>query len=285
MTAWPNNCTLGGITLDVDDGVSFRAVTDLTGWKDAPGSNPGITSKTQQDGAWDGTGFLNERVINLAGFVQEASPGAAYRVQQQLAALRPQTLQQFTVQHPATGLLGAKARITVGVKTSWLNGVSFRYTLQATTPDPLKYGTATTGTAGLSAATPGAGRIWPRAWPTDWGVALGATPGAVSMPNTGSTAYWPVLRVDGPVTNPVVTEIESGAWVRFNGALASGQWLDIDTAARTVLLQGLVSVRAAVTSSGDWLSVPVGGGTITFAADDADPAAQLSVSGYQGAWI
>jgi hypothetical protein len=99
--------------------------------------------------------------------------------------------------------------------------------------------------------------------------------------NAGTAPYWPRLRVDGPVTNPVVTLVESGAWVRFTGSLLAGQWLDLDMVNRRVLLQGQVSVRQNVSSSGDWLSVPPGGGSVTWSADTADPAALLSVWGYE----
>jgi len=153
-----------------------------------------------------------------------------------------------------------------------------------TAPDPLKYGPPTYGTATLSTATPGAGKIYPVAYPVDYGIPPGVTPGAASVANAGTAAYWPRLRILGPVTNPVVTLVESGAWVRYTGSLLAGQWLDLDMANRRVLLQGQVSVRQNVSSAGDWLSVPPGGGSVTWSADGADPAALLSVWGYEGSY-
>ena len=121
-------------------------------------------------------------------------------------------------------------------------------------------------------------------WPTDWGIPEGVTPGAVSVPNAGTAAYWPRLRIDGPVLNPVVTLMETGAWVRINGAILAGQWVDMDMANRRVLLQGQVSIRHwPVTFSGNWLAVPVGSGSITWTADTADPAALLHVFGHERA--
>ena len=52
---------------------------------------------------------------------------------------------------------------------------------------------------------------------------------------------------------------------------------------RRVLLQGQVSVREKVTSSGNWLAIPIGGASIVWTADTADPAALLSVWGYEKA--
>jgi len=284
MSNWPNVVTLGGVLLDVDDGTSFRVVGDIPGWDDAPDIRDGLTSKAQQDGAWDGTGFNDARVVALVGLVDEASPQAAYAVLYQLAALRPQSVHELVVVNAAIGSLSAMVRVTSGVKPAWIGDTAFEYTLTVTAPDPLKYGPPTYGSATLSTSTPGAGKVYPVAYPLDYGIAPGVTPGAVSVANAGTAAYWPRLRILGPVTNPVVTLVESGAWVRYTGSLLAGQWLDLDMANRRVLLQGQVSVRQSVSSGGNWLSVPPGGGSVTWSADTADPAALLSVWSYEGSW-
>jgi len=281
---WPNVVSVGGILLDVDSGGSFRVVTDLAGWDDAPGIRSGLLVKAQQDGDWDATGFSDGRVVTITGAVVEASAQDAYTVAQQLAALRPQSVVEVVVVNAAIGTLSALARVTVGVKPAWIGTLAFEYTLTVTAPDPLKYGPPTYGTATLSTATPGAGKIYPVAYPVDYGIPPGVTPGAASVANAGTAAYWPRLRILGPVTNPVVTLVESGAWVRYTGSLLAGQWLDLDMANRRVLLQGQVSVRQNVSSAGDWLSVPPGGGSVTWSADGADPAALLSVWGYEGSY-
>ena len=238
----------------------------------------------QQDGAWDGAGFSGEREVTITGLVREATPQAAYAVQRQLAALRPQSIQEFTVVDSAIGTLSVMARVTSGVKPVWIDDCAFEYAMQVTAPDMLKYGPPTFATATLSTSTPGAGRIWPRVWPTDWGIPAGVTPGAVAVANAGTAAYWPRLRVDGPSPNPTVSMVETGAWVRYGGTLLAGQWLDFDMANRRVLLQGQVSVRQLVSSSGDWLAVPEGGGSVAWTDDGGDPAAKLSVWGYEGAF-
>jgi hypothetical protein len=284
MSNWPNVCTLGGVLLDVDDGTSFRVVGDIPGWDDAPDIRNGMQTKAQQNGAWDGTGFDDARVVALVGLVDEATPQAAYAVLRALSALRPQSVHELVVVNAAIGSLSATVRITVGVKPAWIGDTAFEYTLTVTAPDPLKYGPPTFATATLSTATPGAGKVYPVAYPVDYGIAPGVTPGAVLVANAGTAAYWPRLRILGPVTNPVVTLVESGAWVRYAGSLLAGQWLNLDMANRRVLLQGQVSVRQSVSSAGDWLAVSPGGGSVTWSADTADPAALLSVWSYEGSW-
>jgi hypothetical protein len=280
----PNVVSVGGILLDVDNGSSFRVTEDLPGWDDAPAVRSGLITKAQQDGDWDATGFSDGRVVTITGTVAEATPQAAYAVLQQLAALRPQQVVEFIVANSSIGTLSAMTRVTVGVKPVWIGDTAFEYTMTVTAPDPLKYGPPTYGYATLSTSTPGAGRIWPRAWPTDWGIPAGVTPGAVAVANAGTAPYWPRLRIDGPSPNPTVSMVETGAWVRYGGTLLAGQYLDFDMANRRVLLQGQVSVRQLVSSSGDWLAVPVGGGSVAWTDDGGDPAAKLSVWGYEGSY-
>jgi hypothetical protein len=273
--------TIGGIILDVNDGISLRVVEDLPGWDDAPDVRNGLAPKAQQDGAWDGTGSSDARTVGVVGLVQEATTQAAYAVLYQLSALRPQSVHELVVVNDAIGTLSAMTRVTAGVKPAWIGDTAFEYTMTVTAPDPLKYGSPTYATATLSTATPGAGKVYPVAYPVDYGIAPGVTPGAALVANAGTAAYWPRLRILGPVTNPVVTLVESGAWVRYAGSLLAGQWLDLDMANRRVLLQGQVSVRQKVSSAGDWLAVSPGGGSVTWSADTADPAALLSVWAYE----
>jgi len=286
VSTWPNTVTLAGIVLDVDDGTSFRVVESLVGWDDAPGVRSGMVARAGQDGAWDATGNFSERVVEIVGFVQEPTMVAARAVARQLSALRPQSVHTFVVAESAApaSALSARVRVTVGVKPVWVDDMSFGFTLQVTAPDMLRYGAVTFGSASLSAASGGAGLTYPLVYPRDYGVAAGVTPGAVTVSNTGTAQFWPVLRIDGPVTNPVVTA-STGSWLRYTGSLLAGQWLDIDLGARTVLLNGQVSHRFKVTGGGDWLAVPVGGATFEFDADTADPAALLSVYGFEGAFV
>jgi hypothetical protein len=105
------------------------------------------------------------------------------------------------------------------------------------------------------------------------------------VPNVGTATYWPVLRIDGPVINPVVTVNETGDWVRINRTVLAGQWLDIDAANRRVMLNGSVSLAGAVTYSGRWLGIPPGGASLSWNADTADAAARLTINGFEGAYL
>jgi hypothetical protein len=76
------------------------------------------------------------------------------------------------------------------------------------------------------------------------------------LANTGNTATHPLIRLEGPAVNPVLTRAVSGATARtleFDLTLADGELLEIDTDAGTAVVGG-VSKMSALTGS----SVPVG---------------------------
>lgn len=257
-------------------------VMGLTGWYDGAQDRHDRLSKAQQAGSWPSTGHADDIPISISGTARYADPVAAKLAARQFRTVGGHGTSEMVV-IDAAGLLSANVERD-GKSVVWVNHFMFDWSLLLTATDPLFYGPPTYGWANLSTSTPGAGRVWPRAWPTDWGIPAGVTPGAVSVANAGTAPYWPRLRVDGPSPNPTVSMVETGAWVRYGGTLLAGQWLDFDMANRRVLLQGQVSVRQLISSSGDWLAVPVGGGSVAWTDDGGDPAAKLSVWGYEGAF-
>lgn len=274
--------SIGGFVADLED--RSRVTLNLTGWTDAAPTDSAIEPRGQQDGGWDGTGFLRPRVVTVEGLVDVGTHVEAMTARDQLASLAPASLQQFVVEDVAAGTRSSLMRVTLGAVLEWLTAETFTYSMQLTAPDPLLYGSPTFAQAPLAGTAGGTGLVYPLTYPLDYGVPPGVTPGAVSVANGGTASYWPRLRIDGPVPNPTVTLVETGDWVHYAGTVAAGQWLDVDCANRRVLLNGQVSVRQFVTSGGSWLRVPPGGGSVSWTADGADPAALLSVWGYEGAW-
>jgi len=278
-----NRVAIGDFVAD-NDSTDFRVTAKVTGWTDAPEVRSGITSKAQADGGWDASGYYDSRAITVEGFVEQASAADASAVADSLTALSLRSLHELMVDSDAAGPRSALVRVTQGAALEWVGDRSFTYALTVTAPDPLKYGPPMFESTTLAGSAGGTGLTYPLTYPLDYGLAPGVTPGAVVIPNAGTAAYWPRLRIDGPVPNPRVTLVETGDTVRYGATLAAGQWLDIDCANRRVLLNGQVSVRHLVSSSGSWLAIPSGGGSITWTADAADPNAELSVWGYEGAW-
>jgi hypothetical protein len=161
----------------------------------------------------------------------------------------------------------------------------FTFDLAVTATDPLLYGPAWSDSTTMAGTSAGAGFSWPLSWPWNWGVPAGVTPGSLFVPNAGLAPYWAQLRIDGPVPNPVVGCVETGDSIRWGATIGTGQWVDIDTGERHVTFgANQDDVRYLAQAAGQWLVIPPGGATFTFDGDTADPAAKLSVFGYEGAW-
>ena len=278
--------TVDGFSLSGVDAFGVEWSTQKApGWHDAPPMRTGRQAKAQQSGSWPATGFKGERLVTLSGLATAPDTRAIEAAGRRLAAVLASGQMGDLVGISDFGVLSASVSLEDAPVFDLISDRHAVWQFTVVAPDPLLYGRATYGSASLSAATPGAGKVYPLVYPVNYGIASGVTPGAVTVTNGGSAAYWPRLRIDGPSPSPVVTLVESGAWVRFNGTLLAGQWLDFDLANRLVLLNGRVSVRQSVSFSGDWLAVRPGGGSISWTDNGGSPAALLSVWACEGAYV
>lgn len=278
-----NTLVLNNIALDLSDG--SRVVERITGLDGAAPIRLDLEDRSQQNGAWDATPQYGSRVMQIEGFCEEADPASAQGLTDSLRALSL-SLVDLEISSTARGTRRAQVRVQSGFEPEWVGDRAFTYTMTLVAPDPLLYGPESFAQTNLASVVSGTGLVYPLAYPLDYGVLPGVTPGGITAPNAGTASYHPRLRIDGPVTNPLVSMVETGDFIRFDGVVAAGQHLDINWGVprRVTLGDNPVSMRHKVSYSGNWLAVPVGGGSITFSADDADPAATLSVWSYEGAW-
>lgn len=99
--------------------------------------------------------------------------------------------------------------------------------------------------------------------------------GEADLINDGTAPSGLKLRIDGPIEEPwVAVQHPDGTVDRltFDLTLPSGEWLIVDTAARTAFLRGLpqASRRGSVTATPDWPLVQPGTNTLRFGAADDD---------------
>ncbi|MFB7649463.1 hypothetical protein ACFC0S_15595 [Streptomyces sp. NPDC056084] len=105
-----------------------------------------------------------------------------------------------------------------------------------------------------------------------------ARPGWINV--AGTTATWPVLRIDGPCANPVITHVESGSVLRLEAAIGQGDWVELDTrpTRRSVLRRDGGSVPLSAGSRLDTFSLPPGRSEIRWTAVDPTNSARLTVT-------
>lgn len=103
--------------------------------------------------------------------------------------------------------------------------------------------------------------------------------GTLTYTNSGSVTVRPVLRVYGPITNPVVTNTTLGYGLSFSGSIAAGDFWEIDLFERTVTLNGVATatapLRALVPASSTWFGCGVGASTLQLTGSSFDSNTKL----------
>lgn len=260
------------------------------------------TPRAWADGAWSGAEWNDAVTIPLTILVRApevaASRGTrwwlAYHAQ--LAAAFAPSLDdvalEFTVANPDrpgggdTFLIWGRPRLVDPVAGTAQRGWALcRAAFRAL--DPLIY---SGGPDGLQTATMnlpqqtgglclGAGLCAP------FGVPAQVVAGHEILLSCGTAPSSALLRIYGPVSEPRVTLLGPDGnpqVLRYHGALDAAQWLEVDTRARTALLNGTVSRRGQM--SGDWFLIPPGSSEVSFEAPAYNAAARLEVS-WRSAWL
>jgi hypothetical protein len=78
------------------------------------------------------------------------------------------------------------------------------------------------------------------------------TSGRMTAVNEGGSPAYPVLRLDGPVANPAIEQVNTGAILTLDASLQTGEYLLIDTRTRAVLLMGSTPRRSWVRAGSAW---------------------------------
>lgn len=224
-------------------------------------------------GSWSGAEWSEEIVVPLRILIEEADTAAWVAAHQALAmAFRPIGEQiedvelRFVIGAAEYVMFGRPRMVEPDLE---LIGSGKSFTQAAfVAQDPFIYGGTeiVTGPIGLPSFTGGLTVPLTVPFAVD-GTLVG---GFEQIVNSGTADTPLLLRIDGPVPQPMVAVLYEDGRVdrlRFSLELLSGQWLDVDTGARTVLLNGQAPQRGHVT--GDFPVLPPGTHEMHFrAAED-----------------
>src|SRR5690349_14126537 len=165
----------------------------------------------QQNGSWRGQGYRDGRLITLRGkvFCQDAT--ALELASRRLSSVLSSGGFGELAGDSAAGSLSSVVQLEDTPLFDPLpSNRAATWQLTVGSEDPLLYGPQVFGQTSLAAVAAGTGLTYPIAYPLDYGVPAGVTPGAIMVANAGTASYFPRLRIDGPVTNPVVSLVETG---------------------------------------------------------------------------
>lgn len=132
----------------------------------------------------------------------------------------------------------------------------------------------------LGLVAPGGGGVeWPVTWPITWGEAPGERRDALTNP--GPNPVWPVITIEGPVSQPSIGIVGTTVLVTLQTSLLDGQTVTIDPRpwAGTVLRSDGASLRGQLSGSRlSDLQVPPGTHFINFRGTDPTGTARAVVS-------
>ena len=110
-----------------------------------------------------------------------------------------------------------------------------------------------------------------------WDAAQGGGPNIVSVDGIDRTGF--VWEVVGPATNPTLTNITTNQTMTFEGDIATGQTLTVNTSDQTAEIAG-TNVFAQM--EGDWMQLAPGNNVITYTATGATESSKIKWNGVVG---
>jgi Phage tail protein len=280
VSAWPTLAPprqLGALLFNtVDDAGTVWLCSALDGWSgaDTVGS---LTQRVADHGAYDSPQWYGPRTLTFSGIVQ--APDAATRdaARDKLAANVPLTLGVDLV-------VGETVPKTMRVKRSgqllWQNrpGNVFTFAAGLVAPDPRKYA-LTTST--LSTTLPSAMSGLAPPWVPPLVLPANPIAGTISAVNAGDIpAPW-VIRLDGPMVNPVITHAQSGRRLAYTLTLGVGDFVLLNSLDSTVLLGGTGDTSGAVQFGSAWFRLSPGGNDVSLTADSGTGSLTLT---YASTW-
>ena len=111
----------------------------------------------------------------------------------------------------------------------------------------------------------------------EWDAAQGGGPNVVSVDGIDRTGI--VWEVVGPATNPTLTNITTNQTMTFEGDVATGQTLIVNTSDQTAEIAG-TNVFAQMT--GDWMQLAPGNNVITYTATGTTDSSTIKWNGVVG---
>jgi hypothetical protein len=276
-----------GTTVILDGGGASDSVFRLeqvTGF-DGPNVRQNIEELPELDGAIAGDFFFGARPVTFRGrIIASTAADRNFNVTNLQRALRG-LRGDVTLKSQASGLPAMQATARLEQPLRVTGGYVKEFLIALVCPDPRMYSQTLNSSSATGVATvPGAAFPW--AFPVSFGGGTGQTL-TLSVTNAGNFDTPPILRVTGPLRDPIIRN-STPAQVSIglgNVVLGSGNWIEIDMGARTVVRDDGVSLYDRVGFPGtDWWQLVPGSNTVDLFASDTTAATTLTVT-WRDSWV
>lgn len=197
-------------------GVAPYIILSVTGWDDLPDVDTGNAPRSARHGSWAGRDFAQDRTVEAVIALSDDVTGfpTSRRDLRRILNLSEDGSELDLVIRTAGETLRARAKVLSRQMPSESYGQGFsEVSVRWVCADPRKYDLQQQSVT----------------VPVD---------GGEFVVNDGDIATSPVIKINGPVVNPVVNNETLGRIIRFTITLADGEQLVVDTNAGTVTLDG-----------------------------------------------
>jgi Phage tail protein len=265
-------------------------VTEDRGWRGGAAPRPMRDNKATNPGQFRRANYRTGLVVTWQGHCFGPTPASRALAERKMATIGSDPQSLFEVRcSDSVGTLFSMMELDAAISIEPLSLYDFAFSMQFASPDPRRYGygatiggsaTLNSGTGGLDWAT-GGGLNWATGGGLNWGSVIGSQ--TFTFTNTGTAPTDPVFTISCPsgiLINPQVM-FQTGQRIRYNGTLAAGDVLVINTSSfnRGAILNGSVDVGVLLDLA-EWFQIPVGTSTVTFTAANANAAASLTGTAY-----
>ena len=106
----------------------------------------------------------------------------------------------------------------------------------------------------------------------------GGTGGATTIVNAGDAVAYPLIALDGPLTNPRITNSTVGRFLQLNLTINTGSSVVIDMRNKTIVQGGTTNRINAMTSTSKWWWLAPGANTIALSTSVASEAGTAAIT-------
>jgi hypothetical protein len=150
----------------------------------------------------------------------------------------------------------------------------------------LESNVGSTAIAYAAGSVAAAGRVYDLSFNRDYPTAPPS--GSAPVLNKGTTAAYPLLKVYGPCTGPVIEHLGLARQLAFPGlSIASGDFLEIDTRYKTIRYNGNAADSRYDTldfNVSSWWDFPPGEQLVRYVPDTFTAPSQVQIS-WRDAWL
>lgn len=270
-----------GVTAPTDADGNLWVWQDIEGWFGGLDVRGAPVERPLHDGDFDGPAPLGSRTVTVKGTLIASTRAGLQRGLDRLAAVLTTVVRRsdLVVDEAQRGVTRtATVRLGGPTQVQRMGTYQADWSLSLYAADPLRYGTVVRVITILP-FTPGSGRVYNLVPNRHYGKA--SRNGMGDVVNAGNASTPLQITFYGPCTNPGI-RIVGGAETQYMGTLISTDRVVIDTASRTVLLNG-ANRRQNLSAASRWLSAPPGTTRLYHWVDNVDRLGSASVA-WRDAW-